>query len=263
MKILIVDDEVAGRKNVEAVILKILPDADITLAENADEVLLLCDRVRYDVIFMDIQMPGMDGLSLTRELQKMQPGINIIIVTAYDNYALDALRLYVSGYVMKPPLEKDIRDALSNLRYPLTAPEEKTRGLYVQCYGNFEVFFDGSPIRFRRKKSKEMLAYLIDRRGAAVTNAELRAVLWEDDGSDMDKQRNYLTQICTDLRQTLKSLGCSDILVQSRNSYSIIPDKIHCDYYASLKDKSGIADSFAGEYMSQYSWAEMSTGLLF
>ena len=68
-----------------------------------------------------------------------------------------------------------MRNVLENLRYPA---EDVPAGVKVQCFGNFEVFVGGRPLSFKRSKSKELLAYLVDRNGATCTNGEMLAVLW-------------------------------------------------------------------------------------
>ena len=166
----------------------------------------------------------------------------------------------MSDYILKPALAEDVRMALTHLRNPV--PDRK-KGLFVQCFGNFAVFYDGEAVHFRRAKAKELFAYLIDRRGAPATNAELRAVLWEDGAENSDRKRRYFAQIVYELRRTLEGLGCTELFVQSRNSYAIRPENISCDYYLALSQKDiQLSGCYEGEYMSQYSWAEQRLGIL-
>lgn len=259
MNILIVDDEVAALKYMEEILEEIVPDAYIEMAGRADTALAAFREREFDVVFLDISMPDRDGLELAKELKEIRPHINIIMVTAHAQYALDALKLYVSGYIVKPVLEEDVRDALDHLRHSV---KEKISGLYVQCFGNFEIFYDGEPVRFRRTKAKELFAYLIDRRGASATNAELRAVLWKDEVSEERNQRKYFAQLARDVRMKLEELGCEDVFLRERDFYAIVPEKIPCDYYSALKrDKTALVN-FHGEYMSQYEWADERIGTL-
>lgn len=76
----------------------------------------------------------------------------------------------------------------------------------VQTFGGFEVFVDGSPLLFKRSKAKELLAYLVDRRGASVSNSDARTILWED-GVDSISQKSYFRTIVTELRAALKKSG--------------------------------------------------------
>ena len=252
MNILIADDEVTAIRDLTRVIKKVEPDAKIKSVDDANLVLPILKEQRFDVAFLDIMMPDKDGLTLAKEIKTVDPMINIVMVTSYSQYALDALKLYVSDYILKPASPEDIRKALSNLRNPVL---HSRKGLYIKCFGNFEVFYDAVPIRFGRAKSKELLAYLVDRKGSSVTNAELRALLWEDKTMDTEKQMKYLAQIVYQLRSCLEEYGASDILIQSRDSYAINTEKIVCDYYLALQRDAQALSSYNGEYMSQYEWA--------
>ena len=212
-----------------------------------------------DIAFLDIRMPGKTGIELARAIKIIKPDINIIIVTAYADYAFEALRLYVSGYVLKPFRDRDIEDALNNLRKPLCdPPSHPSAPVRAQCFGNFELFFNNKPITFSRQKEKELLAYLICLNGSAASRGEICAYLFEDEDSEK-KNNEYLKKIIYTLRKDLSRLGIEDLLVHSRNSYSVNTDMIKCDYYehlASRSEKHG-REVYNGAFLNQYSWAEM------
>ncbi len=253
MNILIVDDEEAVLRYLSRMFEKVIPGSVITVSDSAEKALELCRKEHFDVAFLDVNMPVMDGLILAKKMLRSRPIMNIVMVTAYPQFALDAMKLYVCDYIIKPPLPEDIQKALSHLRYPVI---ETRKGLYVQCFGNFEVFYDGEPVHFGRAKTKEFFAYLIDRRGTAAANAEIRAVLWKDEPNEAEKQRKYIAQLSYELRTLLEQYGLSDIFVQSRDSYAIAPEKIQCDFYIALSKNAEILTSYGGDYMSQYEWAK-------
>ena len=105
---------------------------------------------------------------------------NIIIVTAYEEYALQALRLFVSGYLMKPITAEKIKSALEKLRFPVSGTNTCLRAI---CFGNFDIQYNNIPLVFKYEKTKEMLAYLVARNGATCTNNEIIAAMFEDDES--------------------------------------------------------------------------------
>ena len=252
MKIMLVDDELTALRDLERVMKKAVDGAEIDKTDDVEEAVSLCRDNAYDVAFLDINMPGKDGLTLAKELKTIRPMLNIVMVTAYPQYALDAVKLYVSDYILKPAMVNDIKNAIANLRNPVI---EERKGLYVRCFGNFEVFYDGEPVHFGRAKVKELFAYLIDRKGSTASNAELRAALWYDEVNDGEKQRKYFAQIVYELRTLLEKLKLSDIFIQSRDSYAIVPDKIPCDYYMAVKRNPEALSLYEGEYMNQYEWA--------
>ena len=145
-----------------------------------------------------------------------------------------------------------MRQALFNLRHPVS---DTRKGLYVQCFGHFEVFYDGQPVRFRRTKVKELFAYLIDRRGASVTNTQLRAILWMDEVREDERQRKYFAQLIHELQNWLEERQLSDIFIHRRDSYAVAPEKIACDYYRALAHDARALSMYQGEYMCQYEWA--------
>lgn len=257
MNILVVDDERTALLDIVRSLEKVASDAKIDKTDDAYQALDLCKDNAYDVAFLDINMPDIDGLTLAKEIKKLRPLINIVIVTAYPEFALDAYKLYVSDYILKPVVKNNLKKALNNLRNPV---KTERKGLFVQCFGDFAVFYDGQPITLGRAKTKEMFAYLIDRKGAQCTNAQIRAALWQDDVSDDNKQRHYFAQITHEFRSKLDELGLRDIYVQSRDSYAIVPEKIPCDYYEALSGNPDELSRFEGEYMSQYEWAECRIG---
>lgn len=258
MKILLVDDERLSLLDLEATVREVLPDADIQTAQTPAEALDLTGRNPPDVAFLDIELPEMNGLSLAKRIKDLHPQTNIIFVTAYSQYALDAFQLYVSGYLMKPVRKEDVSGALEHLRYPVEIGGDK---LTIQCFGKFEVFYRGEAIAFPRRKAKEVLAYLVDLRGAYASTSELCGILWED-GEKIQNEKAYLRQILSSLRKTLKACGAADILIQRRDSIAIDATRIECDYYRYLQGDTAVVNQYHGEYMRQYSWAEMTIAAL-
>lgn len=246
MRILIVDDEIPAINSLERSLRRILDaNVEINSAENGEAALALLDEKTYDILFLDIEMPGMSGLDVAKKVSIKHPNTNIIIVTAYKEYAVDAWDLYVSGYLLKPASPERIRQALEKLRTPIV------ERLTVQCFGNFDVFYKGEKLTFARSAAKEMLAYLIARRGAAVTAGEFCAILW--DGKD---KKDQLSTYFAEMKRALVRVGFSDIIVHSRNDYSINTAKLDCDYYRYLNGDPGAVALYNGEFMLQYSWGE-------
>ena len=108
MNILIADDEEYARIEIEEVLERIIPDKKTKLffAEDYDSAMSVIGDNRIDIAFLDIQMPGKNGLALAQNIKRASPETNIIMVTAYSQYALDALKRFVSGYLLKPVMER-------------------------------------------------------------------------------------------------------------------------------------------------------------
>ena len=145
MKILVVDDGQLAINSLIRILCRVAPDCDYISAMTTDDALTWLRQGPMDAAFLNLEMPGMNGLALARMIQKIQPRCNLIVVTEHPEYALEALQIFVSGFLLKPANEADVRNVLENLRYPA---EDVPAGVKVQCFGNFEVFVGGRPLSF-------------------------------------------------------------------------------------------------------------------
>jgi len=257
MNIMIVDDEALAVRSLETQLQKIFPDsATMFSCQSADGALDLARKTPIDLAFVDMDLPQMNGIELIGKLKELQRDTDFVIVTAYAEYSLQAWKTHASDYLMKPVNETDIREALQNLRRPLrTENRPDPERIRVQCFGNFEVFHREKRMHFDRSRAKELFAYLVSRRGAAVTTGELCSVLWEDDTNLITKKAYIRTYYAT-LKKEFEAVGHGDVLVHSRNSYAVNIGSIDCDYYQYLKGDPKAAYLYQSEFMSQYSWAE-------
>jgi two-component system LytT family response regulator len=98
-KVLIVDDEALARERLRRMLSKIKDIEVIGEAEDGLQAVEQIDRLRPDLVFLDIQMPGLDGFGVLDALQEPPP---IIFVTAYDKYALRAFEVNALDYLLKP-----------------------------------------------------------------------------------------------------------------------------------------------------------------
>ena len=206
-----------------------------------------------NVAFLDISMRGMGGLALAEKISQLQPFCKIIFCTGYEQYALDAIQLRCSGYLVKPITAQAVQKELDHIKLQPMSGKKLT----VKCFGTFEIYAKGEKLTFKRSKTKELFAFLVDRNGAGVTVAEIGVALWEND--EEQKNQNYIHQLFRDLRQSLEAVGVEGIFERNNYFYSLNPEKLDCDYYSYLKTGK---PEFRGEYMSQYSWAEETCGLL-
>lgn len=262
MKILAVDDERTALNILVRAIRAALPGVEPQAFVSVSEALaaLADDDNLPDVAFLDIEMSGMTGLELARILKTRAPKANIIFVTGFSRYALEAMLMRPSGYLLKPVDKEQILTELNNLRHP---PPRKTpaKRVRVQCFGTFDIFVDGHTIAFPRTKSKEMLAFLVDRRGASCSTAKIAEALWEDGVYDRARQK-LLSAIYTDMLKPLRAVNADNIVRKANNTLSIVPEEFDCDYYMALSGDIVSINSFMGEYMTDYSWAELTTGAL-
>lgn len=139
--------------------------------------------------------------------------------------------------------------------------EENQKKVVIQTFGHFQVFVGTEPVKFKRSKSKELLAFLVDRRGAGVTNAEIASILYEDKEYNRSI-KNQVQTVITQMLEALRTCGVDDIIIKPWNSISIDISKVQCDYYDFLEREKRATVIFTGEYMVNYSWAEYTNGYL-
>ncbi len=210
-------------------------------------------ELTIDVAVLDIKMPELSGIDLGRYLTELNPYINLIYLTEHTEYAFDALKLHASGYIKKPGEKGELAAEFENLRYPEI--RKKIKRVFAQTFGDFELFVDGKPVDFKYKRTKEVVALLINNRGAQTTNGEIIANLWEDEG-DPDKKFSYLRNLRQDMMNTFSALKLDDIILKQRGSMAIAKDRIECDLYDWLENKNDSKYKYLGDYMNQYSWSE-------
>ncbi len=263
MLIYAVDDEPNMLYLLHQAIAEATPDAEIMDFSLGAEVLdhITASGAQPDVIFSDIRMPGISGLDLAVRLKKISPQTRLVFVTGYD-YAMDAYQLHVRGYIPKPVEAERVREELDDLFPESHAPgfsiEDRLR---VQCFGTFEVFWQNQPLPFSRKQTKELFAFLVDRRGALCSTDEIMATLWED-AADTKKLRHRLWNLTSDLRSSLKAIGMENVLISQSKQFAVRTKLLNCDYYRFITGDPTMKDAFRGEYMEQYSWAELTKGSL-
>ena len=172
---------------------------------------------------------------------------------------------YVGMNVQKAPFDNEkVRQAVAYALDPqgyidLVFSGEATPANYTMLPPSVDGYVsDCSDYSCNVEKAKELLALLIDRQGLSMTNGEIEAFLWEELHSPQ-----YLQTLFYSLRKTLRGIGFEDLLIRTRNHTSIDVSKLHCDLYEFLKGSADAVNSYAGEYMNNYSWAELTNARLY
>ena len=254
MKAIAVDDEILM---LGALVKAINASPDIAEVASFSDCEKALDFIRensVDIAFLDINMRGMGGLALAAQIIEIRPDCKIVFCTGYEEYAIPAFKLHASGYLMKPISAEDVQAEIDNIK----RVRQKEKLLTVNCFGNFEVYAKNEKLLFKRLKSKELFAFLVDRKGAGMTAKQICAVLFPDD-SDDNKNAAYLRQLVLDLKTTLKTVGAESVLRHETPCYRVDTSLIQCDYLTYLETGK---PEFRGEYMMQYSWAEETCAML-
>lgn len=214
-----------------------------------EKALLFAQSNPVDFALLDIDMPGMSGITLARRLREIWPKIVIIFVTAHPEFSADALQIKADYVVFKPYEREDILDALERARL---LGERKQKRITVRTFGHFDVFADGKLVNFKSSKAKELLALCISRMGGEVTIYEMQQVLWSDSGN---QGVGYRTTIKA-LSDTLKEVGADGMLLRKRSALALNTNEFSCDLFDFKNGREDAINAYHGEFMLQYPWAE-------
>ena len=111
---IIADDEELSRAHLKKHLLKMWPDLIISgEAENGLVAAELIEACQPDVVFLDIRMPGMSGIEVAK---KIPPQCNIVFITAYDQYAVDAFENEAVDYILKPVLAERLEKTIGRIK---------------------------------------------------------------------------------------------------------------------------------------------------
>lgn len=123
MRILVVEDELVSREGLCQMLRKLRQDSEVISADSSETALRLLAESSMDLIFLDLHMPGMDGLTLLEQIRRKDAQVNVIIVSAYDQfaYAQRAMRLGALDFIVKPYAEKSISQVVDRVEERMSA----------------------------------------------------------------------------------------------------------------------------------------------
>lgn len=191
-----------------------------------------------DVAFIDIEMPEINGLELAERLQHICPSIQIVFVTAFSHYAVDAFHVNAIDYLLKPIEKSEIKRVLKKLQ----SNKEQRRIVdgalenvivepcRINTLGCFDVFGPHSkmPIQWMTSKVEELFAYLLLNIGRSVGKEELCDVLWPDTEHENGMMNLYSTvyRLRKTLLKELIPIGVS----RNKYGYQIDADGFYLDF---------------------------------
>jgi two-component SAPR family response regulator len=195
-----------------------------------------------DLVFLDIEMPGMNGLYAAERLAAIHPSAQIIFVTAYHEYAVDAFDVNAMDYLLKPLSKIRLVKALERFgkrqdahrtdaaEHPAAARTDPVMlaPLRLRVLGSLELFGAGdSLVAWRTKKVKELFAYLWHTQGEPVHRHRILADLWPDTEAVRAQQIFHTTMY--HLRSLLKKLGFPNAVSFADERYVMRTDCVHSD----------------------------------
>ena len=210
IKTLIVDDEPLARKGLTVRLQDFSQIQVLGECANGQEALDAIIQHKPDLVFLDIQMPGMNGFQLIQQLgQKGIPLPLVVFITAFDNYAIRAFEVHALDYILKPVDEQRLAEAIAKVEHTLTrkqdeAHKQKLADLLasatgVECEDILQSLASGQPIQ-----TSPYPAILAIKDGSETARVEVAQIRWVDAAGDyMCVHAGSETHI---LRRTMKEL---------------------------------------------------------
>lgn len=209
MRAILIDDEPLSLEGMERLLRRYGVEVAAAYLDPA-EALAGGPGVGADVAFVDIEMPGMNGLEAAARLMSDMPDLAVVFVTAYDQYAISAFELNATDYLLKPVQPKRLEATLARIaeRMRLRRAWERPQQMMFRCFLRLSVTEgDGTDrdVQWRTSKAKELFAYLLHMRNKPVPKDVLIDLIWPD--LDLGRAQTHLHTTVYQIRQTLKAAG--------------------------------------------------------
>lgn len=234
------------------------------LFETGEDLLAYLKEQPLEAVFLDIEMPGINGLDLSEQILSLDENIEIIFVTAFNKYAVEAFEMLALDYILKPLETERLAKTVKRLKR-MKQPFVRYDLPLILCFGSFRVLIHGETLPWKHSKAREILAFLVHKRGEPVDWTIIADAVWPY--FDAQKAQTNFNATTYLLRKHLAAAGIAQILSCSRGNYQVFPQNFRCDYYEfmdliaspeiSVADQSKALSIYKGGYMEEngYEWA--------
>ncbi len=180
MNVVLVDDEYYALQGLKME-LEEIGDVQITgLYEDPSKMLAEIVELRPDLIFLDVEMPQMDGFEVFARLMDLGCTSNIVFVTAYTQYAVRAFEINAVDYIVKPVTRARLEKTLERSR--IVSVPASPMELRFSCFRHFSIVAGGKDINagWRTRKAAELIAFLISEGGSYTAKEKIAEALWPE-----------------------------------------------------------------------------------
>lgn len=263
LRAILVDDE----KHALNLLNKVISDRDdiqvVGAYSDVSELLNVVGELKPDVIFLDIEMPEMNGLQLGERLRKMNLELEIVFVTAYRQYALDAFDVDAIDYLLKPIDPAMLHRTIQRIQKRKPIAPVAAAPFTIECFGGFTIYKSGhaEPIRFPTAKAEELFAYLLMNRKTNTSKWTLCESLWPEQ-SGLKKSENNLHTTVYRMKKVLRENGIEVRLLSQRGLYRMECD-INCDYISFEQEIDELLKADDSRLDALVAMAQLYKGALF
>ncbi|MFD2670593.1 response regulator [Marinicrinis sediminis] len=286
MRVMIIDDERLALLRMEQLLSGVNKIEGIHSYIHAAEALKEMANLRPDVVLLDIQMPEVSGLDVAAEIKEISADTEVVFVTAYDHYAVEAFRLYALDYLLKPVSMERLNVTMERIReriaqrlalQPHVALSEVDTPIVIcmKCLGSLQLVNARQELiqlKWRTMKIKELFAYLLHCRGQVISRDTLIELLWPE-----VEEKAGLVNLQTSIyriRSLLKEHGLQDACVISYVQYGYMLEMNHMALDAeqweaeltalpiisehTVEDYQRLFEAYEGDYFGEdgFLWAE-------
>lgn len=266
MKVILVDDEPLALE----VLKKELEEFSQIQVEgaftDAYEALGFLREHRVGAVFLDIELGSVNGIEIAHDFIRELPGLEIVFVSAYSQYAVEAFEINALDYLLKPVQKKRLAESVKRLSLSprLGSVKATYKRLEVRSFGKFEVFDSrGEALSWRTQKAREVFAFLWLKQGRWVSKSVLMDTVFYD--RDVQRATTLLHTTIYQLRKALGLAGIEEAISFKNGSYKLElfleSDKKVIDELVKRSEPSGfeisrLLELYKGDFFGEegYSW---------
>ncbi|MEA3642403.1 MAG: response regulator [Lamprobacter sp.] len=264
MTAVLIDDEQPALDELQALLRAHAADLQVVGCYRYPEDLLAqTARLRPDVAFVDVAMPGMDGLTLARQLQQQLPKIAIVFVTAHAGYAVKAFDCAAEDYLLKPLQPRRLATTVERLRARVDQSPRQSH-IRITTFGGLQVQTPNGPLTWHSSKTRELFAWLLHHHGTPINREQLLDALHPDAAFSRAESRFYNDSY--HIRKSLESADVGECIRLTKLglelSADVFWDKAHFGHLVSLAARQQdplpsleqAIDLYQGDYLADAQW---------
>ena len=275
MNVILVDDEELALEVLERMLMKLEGIHICGKYVDARQALVRLADNDIDVVFLDLEMREIHGLQFSEELLSRNLNTEIVFVTAYSQYAIDAFDLNADDYLLKPVSLDRLLKAVNKLKGRMELRRLKGSNvlrhgerILIHTFGTLQIYTKEEevpiPIKWRTKKVKELFCYLWQNRSHPVNKYVIMEELWPE--IELDRGVALLHTTVYQLRKVLKEMGYENGLLFRNEQYQLkVPVKSDLEEMKELLEENEPAsmeikrmlELYEGDYLEQeeYFWS--------
>lgn len=281
INVMIVDDEFPALQELQYLLAPYEGIRIVGAFTDAHQLLQEIRTLKPDVLFLDIEMRDLNGLTLAEMIAEETPQLKIVFVTAYNEYALSAFETNAIDYLLKPVSQKRLAKTIERIRKIvgeqelISGQEVQSHGVvHVRCFGRIQIASDfvstNGIVKWRTAKSEELFAFFIHHHGQALHKDFIMEHIWSDLG-----YKNALTMLHTTIyqvRKVIRTLHPNAELRFSQDCYLLFIPDLDCDVFVfkrlaeqsieltgdqMLKKVKRAMELYQGDYLEEndYAWS--------